>query len=264
MTATGRSSRCRDESSSPRYHDDFRRDLRLRARAVLDQHRARSHVLARLRHVATQPADRSATWENVYFAGNYRTFPSIVSTGTALAIRARGRGRRSSRAHGRTLPTCPARRSAAMPRADCRAMPRAGDRTRARRAISARTDSGNSTRATAVSTALSTVTTRDAPCPTAPCGGARGRARERDVRAPGRDGDREQQMVAPAGQHAVHDEGGADREDRQEQRARIRSGRRRRARSRRPKHEREQRPGAARQSAPAAAPYRRARTRRRG
>jgi hypothetical protein len=27
---------------------------------------------------------RSASWENLYFAGNYRTFPSIVSTGTAL------------------------------------------------------------------------------------------------------------------------------------------------------------------------------------
>lgn len=31
------------------------------------------------------PPLRSASWENVYFAGNYRTFPSIVSTGTALA-----------------------------------------------------------------------------------------------------------------------------------------------------------------------------------
>ena len=30
------------------------------------------------------PPVRSASWENVYFAGNYRTFPSIVSTGTAL------------------------------------------------------------------------------------------------------------------------------------------------------------------------------------
>jgi len=30
------------------------------------------------------PPIRSATWRNVYFAGNYRTFPSIVSTGTAL------------------------------------------------------------------------------------------------------------------------------------------------------------------------------------
>jgi protoporphyrinogen oxidase len=30
------------------------------------------------------PAVRSSTFENVYFAGNYRTFPSIASTGTAL------------------------------------------------------------------------------------------------------------------------------------------------------------------------------------
>ena len=30
------------------------------------------------------PPLRSASWENVYFAGNYRTFPTIVSTGTAL------------------------------------------------------------------------------------------------------------------------------------------------------------------------------------
>lgn len=30
------------------------------------------------------PPVRSTTWENVYFAGNYRTFPSIASTGTAL------------------------------------------------------------------------------------------------------------------------------------------------------------------------------------
>ena len=30
------------------------------------------------------PPLRSASWRNLYFAGNYRTFPSIVSTGTAL------------------------------------------------------------------------------------------------------------------------------------------------------------------------------------
>jgi protoporphyrinogen oxidase len=30
------------------------------------------------------PPVRSTSWSNVYFAGNYRTFPSIVSTGTAL------------------------------------------------------------------------------------------------------------------------------------------------------------------------------------
>lgn len=31
------------------------------------------------------PPIHSTTWKNVYFAGNYRTFPSIVSTGTALS-----------------------------------------------------------------------------------------------------------------------------------------------------------------------------------
>jgi hypothetical protein len=30
------------------------------------------------------PPLQSSSWPNVYFAGNYRTFPSIVSTGTAL------------------------------------------------------------------------------------------------------------------------------------------------------------------------------------
>jgi protoporphyrinogen oxidase len=30
------------------------------------------------------PPIRSATWRNVYFAGNYRTFPSVVSTGSAM------------------------------------------------------------------------------------------------------------------------------------------------------------------------------------
>lgn len=32
----------------------------------------------------SNPPPRSHSWDNVYFAGNYRTFPSIVSTGTAL------------------------------------------------------------------------------------------------------------------------------------------------------------------------------------
>jgi protoporphyrinogen oxidase len=32
----------------------------------------------------TEPPLRSHTWENVFFAGNYRTFPSVASTGTAL------------------------------------------------------------------------------------------------------------------------------------------------------------------------------------
>jgi protoporphyrinogen oxidase len=30
------------------------------------------------------PPIQSTSWENMYFGGNYRTFPSIVSTGTAL------------------------------------------------------------------------------------------------------------------------------------------------------------------------------------
>jgi hypothetical protein len=30
------------------------------------------------------PPVQSVTWPNVYFAGNYRTFPSVASTGTAL------------------------------------------------------------------------------------------------------------------------------------------------------------------------------------
>ena len=36
-----------------------------------------------VRHYRNPPI-RSTTWNNVWFAGNYRTFPSIVSTGTAL------------------------------------------------------------------------------------------------------------------------------------------------------------------------------------
>ena len=36
-----------------------------------------------LRHYRNPPI-RSSTWGNVWFAGNYRTFPSIVSTGTTL------------------------------------------------------------------------------------------------------------------------------------------------------------------------------------
>jgi protoporphyrinogen oxidase len=30
------------------------------------------------------PPLRSASWSNLYFTGNYRTFPSVASTGTAL------------------------------------------------------------------------------------------------------------------------------------------------------------------------------------
>jgi hypothetical protein len=30
------------------------------------------------------PPIRSTSWRNLYFTGNYRTFPSVASTGTAL------------------------------------------------------------------------------------------------------------------------------------------------------------------------------------
>jgi len=35
-------------------------------------------------HRFRNPPIRSTTWRNVFFAGNYRTFPSVASTGTAL------------------------------------------------------------------------------------------------------------------------------------------------------------------------------------
>jgi len=30
------------------------------------------------------PPLRSSSWSNLYFTGNYRTFPSVASTGTAM------------------------------------------------------------------------------------------------------------------------------------------------------------------------------------
>jgi len=65
------------------------------------------------------PPVRSARWRNVYFAGNFRTFPSIASTGTALgsgldAAEAMLRDRGSSCG---LLPEVRAFRLASMPRA---------------------------------------------------------------------------------------------------------------------------------------------------
>ena len=56
------------------------------------------------------PPIRSASWDNVYFAGNYRTFPSIVSTGTALGSGVET-GRRAAGGPGPAAAPCP-RRSA--------------------------------------------------------------------------------------------------------------------------------------------------------
>ena len=55
------------------------------------------------RHYRNPPV-RSETWRNVYFAGNYRTFPSVASTGTALASGLEAAGAvLEDHAHGRQL-----------------------------------------------------------------------------------------------------------------------------------------------------------------
>lgn len=56
------------------------------------------------------PPVRSATFHNLYFAGNYRTFPSIASTGTALASGLEAGEAMLSDAGGRSdLPQCVSR-----------------------------------------------------------------------------------------------------------------------------------------------------------
>ncbi|HKT61197.1 MAG TPA: FAD-dependent oxidoreductase [Gemmatimonadales bacterium] len=73
-----------DDELVGRYRDDFRVVFGAELEASWT-HVSRvpmySPVFGRSYH---NPPVRSASWENVYFAGNYRTFPSIVSTGTAL------------------------------------------------------------------------------------------------------------------------------------------------------------------------------------
>jgi len=73
-----------DEELRARYADDFRAVFGAELEASWT-HVSRvpmySPVFGRSYH---NPPVRSASWENMYFAGNYRTFPSIVSTGTAL------------------------------------------------------------------------------------------------------------------------------------------------------------------------------------
>lgn len=73
-----------DDDLLRRYREDFRAVFNAELEPCWT-HVSRvpmySPVFGRSYH---NPAVRSASWENVYFAGNYRTFPSIVSTGTAL------------------------------------------------------------------------------------------------------------------------------------------------------------------------------------
>jgi hypothetical protein len=73
-----------DEQLMARYRDDFKAVYG----SELDPfwtHIARVPMYSPVfgRHYRNPPM-RSSTWRNTWFAGNYRTFPSIVSTGTAL------------------------------------------------------------------------------------------------------------------------------------------------------------------------------------
>jgi protoporphyrinogen oxidase len=73
-----------DDELLARYRDDFRAVFGFDLEPFWT-HEARvpmySPVFGRS---FRNPPLRSASWRNLYFAGNYRTFPTIVSTGTAL------------------------------------------------------------------------------------------------------------------------------------------------------------------------------------
>ena len=73
-----------DDELGARYRDDFRRVFGVELEpmwTVVNRVRAYSPVFTpSYRNVPV----RSHRYSNVYFTGNYRTFPSITSTGTAL------------------------------------------------------------------------------------------------------------------------------------------------------------------------------------
>jgi protoporphyrinogen oxidase len=67
-----------------RYAEDFRAIFGLELKPYWT-HIARVPMYSPIFHRGFRnPPMSSSSWKNVYFAGNYRTFPSIVSTGTAL------------------------------------------------------------------------------------------------------------------------------------------------------------------------------------
>ena len=73
-----------DDELLARYHEDFRRVFGFELEPFwtnIARVPMYSPVFGRS---FRNPPMQSTSWENVYFAGNYRTFPSIVSTGTAL------------------------------------------------------------------------------------------------------------------------------------------------------------------------------------
>ena len=74
-----------DEELWAGYRDDFRAVFGFELEPFWT-HLARLPLYSPVFHRGYRnPPVRSTTWSNVWFAGNYRTFPSIASTGTALA-----------------------------------------------------------------------------------------------------------------------------------------------------------------------------------
>lgn len=73
-----------DEELMAGYREDFREIFGFELEPFWS-HVARVPMYSSIFHTRyANPPERSAAWRNVYFAGNYRTFPSIASTGTAL------------------------------------------------------------------------------------------------------------------------------------------------------------------------------------
>ena len=74
-----------DDELLGRYHDDFRRVFGTPLDAFWTNIARVPMYSPVLGTSFRNPPIASTTWRNVYFAGNYRTFPSVLSTGTALA-----------------------------------------------------------------------------------------------------------------------------------------------------------------------------------
>ncbi len=77
--------RLSDDELLARYHDDFRRIFGMPLEAHWTNVARVSMYSPVLGTSFQNPPIASTSWRNVYFAGNYRTFPSVVSTGTALS-----------------------------------------------------------------------------------------------------------------------------------------------------------------------------------
>jgi hypothetical protein len=66
------------------YRQDFRELFRVDLQTEWHQV-SKVNMYAPILNVGfSNPPLRSTAWKNLYFAGNYRTFPSVLSTGTAL------------------------------------------------------------------------------------------------------------------------------------------------------------------------------------